>query len=204
MHNTRYSTTSRLFHWGMALLILATIPAGLLMVQSGIDRSLQNALFLYHKNVGVLLLVLVVARLIWRGLNPAPALPDALPDWQARLARLTHGLLYALLFVVPVAGYVRVRAGGFPIESLDAIGVPSLVPRSDALAAIAKSVHYYAGMAIIAVLALHIGAALYHRFVLRDGVFRADVAALWRRQGGVNRSDAQPSRASKTSARRGR
>ncbi len=171
MQEPRYSTPSRLFHWGMAILILATIPAGLLMVQSGIGRSLQNALFLYHKNVGVLLLLLVAARLIWRWRHPAPALPGALPDWQAKVARLTHGLLYALLFVVPVAGYVRVRAGGFPIESLDAMGLPKLVPKSDALATAAKSVHYYAGLAIIAVLALHIGAALYHRLARRDGVF---------------------------------
>lgn len=175
-----YSTTSRLFHWGMALLILATIPAGLLMVQSGIGRSLQDALFLYHKNVGVLLLVLVVARLIWRALTPAPALPDALPGWQANLARLTHALLYVLLIAVPLAGYVRVRAGGFPIESLDAIGLPSLVPRSDTLAALAKTAHYFAGMAIIAILALHIGAALYHLFIRRDGVF----ARIWPPFGG--------------------
>ncbi len=171
MQDTGYSTPSRLFHWGMALLILATIPVGLLMVQSGISRGLQNALFLYHKNVGVLLLILVVARLVWRWRNPAPDLPGTLPGWQAKVARLTHWLLYALLIALPLAGYVRVRAGGFPIEALDALGLPTLVPRSDALAAIAKTVHYYSGMAIIALLALHIGAALYHRFARRDGVF---------------------------------
>lgn len=180
MQDTRYSTPARLFHWGMALLILATIPAGLIMVQSGIGRSLQNALFLYHKNVGVMLLVLVVARLVWRGLNPAPKLPADLSPLQAKAAAATHGLLYTLMFIVPLAGYVRVRAGGFPIESLDALGLPTLVPKSDALAALAKSVHYYAGIAIIAVLAVHIGAALYHRFVRRDGV----LARMWPPFGG--------------------
>jgi len=171
MEKTRYSTPSRLFHWGMALLILLTIPAGLLMVQPGIDRGLQNGLFLYHKNVGVLLLVLVVARLIWRWRHPAPKLPGDLPALQAIAAKVSHGLLYTLMVVVPLAGYVRVRAGGFPVESLDALGIATLVPRSDALAEIAKSFHYFAGLAIIAVLALHIGAALYHRFVRRDGIF---------------------------------
>jgi cytochrome b561 len=162
---------SRLFHWGMALLILLTIPAGLLMVQQGIDRSLQNALFLYHKNVGVVLLLLVVARLVWRWRHPAPKLPQSLPALQRWAAKANHWLLYTLLIVLPLAGYIRVRAGGFPIELLDALGVPTLVPRSDALAEIAKSVHYFAGLAIIAVLALHIGAALYHLIVRRDGVF---------------------------------
>ena len=180
MKNKGYSTTARLFHWGMAALILVTIPVGLLMVQSGIGRGLQNALFIYHKNVGVLLLGLIVARLIWRGMNPAPALPVGLPDWQARAAGVTHGVLYVLLLVVPLAGYIRVRAGGFPIESLDALGLPTLVPKSEALAALAKSVHYYSGMMIAALLALHIGAALYHRFAKNDGIF----ARMWPPFGG--------------------
>jgi cytochrome b561 len=153
------------------------------MVQSGLDRGLQNALFIYHKNVGVLLLLLVVLRLAWRWRNPPPPKPSSLPAWQARIAGLTHGALYALLFVLPVAGYVRVKAGGFPIESLDALGVPALVPRSDALAELAKSVHYAAGLAIIAVIALHVGAALFHGIVRRDGVF----SRMWPPAGGSAR-----------------
>ena len=153
------------------MLILPTIPAGMIMVQPGLDRSLQNALFLYHKNVGVLLLLLVALRIVWRLRNPAPTLPGHMPAWQVRIAHLTHLALYALLVILPVAGYIRVRAGGFPIETLDALGLPRLVPRSDALAETAKSVHYVAGLAIAAVLAMHVGAALMHGIVRRDGVF---------------------------------
>ena len=167
----RYTEPARLLHWIMALLILPTIPAGFVMVQPGIDRSLQNALFLYHKNVGVLLLLLVAVRIFWRLRHPAPPLPAGMPAWQGRIARLTHLALYALLVILPVAGYIRVRAGGFPIESLDALGLPRLVPRSDALAATAKAVHYGAGLAIAAVLAMHVGAALMHGIIRRDGVF---------------------------------
>lgn len=183
MQNARYSMTSRLFHWGMAFLIVLTIPAGLLMVQSGIDRGLQNALFLYHKNVGVLLLIMAVARLIWRRYCPAPKLPVALPALQAKAAQLTHGLLYGLLIIVPLAGYIRVRAGGFPIELLDVLGAPTLVPRSEALAGIAKSVHYWSGLAIAALLVLHVGAALFHRFIQRDGIFER----MWPLFGGKER-----------------
>ena len=171
MDETRYTGTARALHWLMAVLILLTVPAGLVMVQPGLDRGLQNALFIYHKNVGVLLLLLVVLRVLWRWRNPPPPKPASLPGWQARIAELTHGALYLLLFVVPIAGYVRVRAGGFPIETLDALGVPALVPRSDALAEIAKTVHYGAGLLIAAVIAMHVGAALFHGIVKRDGVF---------------------------------
>jgi cytochrome b561 len=171
MPNERYSAPARFLHWGMAILILAMIPVGLLMVQPGLDRGLQNSLFIFHKNAGVLLLILVILRLIWRLMRPAPPLPATLPAWQARIAGASHLALYALMFAVPVAGYVRVKAGGFPIETLDALGVPSLVPRSDALAEVAKAIHYGAGLAIAAVICAHVGAALFHGIVKRDGVF---------------------------------
>jgi cytochrome b561 len=171
MDQQGYSRPARLLHWTMALLVLLMIPAGVVMVQEGLDRSLQNSLFIFHKNVGVLLFGLLLLRLIWRGLRPPPPMPRAVPQWQARIAGLTHATLYLLLFVVPVAGYVRVRAGGFPIESLDALGAPPLVPRSDTLAEAAKALHYGAGLAIAVVIALHIGAAMFHGVVKKDGVF---------------------------------
>jgi cytochrome b561 len=167
----QYRRTARLLHWGMALAVLAMIPAGLVMVQSGLDRSLQNALFLFHKNMGVVLLGLVVVRAVYRWWCPPAPLPESMSALQVRIAGLSHRALYALLFVVPVAGYVRVKAGGFPIESLDWLGVPSLVPRSDALAEIAKSIHYFGGIALAALIGLHVAAAAYHGIIRRDGVF---------------------------------
>lgn len=155
----------------MALLVLATIPAGFVMIQPDLDRSLQNALFLFHKNVGVLLLLLVVVRALYRWRHPPAPLPGDVPDWQRRAAGLSHLSLYALLIIMPVAGYTRVKAGGFPIETLDWLGLPSLVPRSDALAETAKTVHFLGGLAIAGLIALHIAAAAYHGVIRRDGVF---------------------------------
>lgn len=166
-----YRRPARFLHWSMAALVLATIPVGGLMIQEGLSRPLQNNLFIFHKNVGVLLLVMIVIRILYRWRNPAPPEPTHLPAWQLRIAGLTHGLLYTLLVIMPVAGYVRVKAGGFPIESLDAMGLPSLVPRSDALAGLAKSVHFYGSWAIAVLIAMHIGAALQHAIIKRDGVF---------------------------------
>ena len=172
MQERGYATPARLLHRGMAILIVATIPAGFVMVQQGIPRGVQDTLYIYHKNVGVLLLGLVILRLLWRWRHPAPPLPSHLQPVQALMARLTHGALYLLLLVMPVAGYIRVKAGGFPIESLDAMGVLSLVARSDALAETAKALHLVGGVTIAVVLAMHIGAALLHGVVLRDGVFQ--------------------------------
>jgi len=168
---TAYRRTARLFHWGMALLVLAMIPAGVLMVQPDIGRSLQNTLFIFHKNVGVLLLILIALRLLYRWRNPPAALPADVPAWQRVAAGASHVAIYTMLFVMPLAGYIRVKAGGFPIESLDALGVPSLVVRSDALAEVAKTVHYYGAILIALLIATHIAAAAYHGIIRKDGVF---------------------------------
>lgn len=166
-----YTATAKIVHWTMAVLILATIPVGFLMVQQGLPRPVQNALFIFHKNIGVVLLAFVVLRLAVRWRRPPPPLPDHMPRLQMLAAHATHLALYALMIVMPVAGYVRVRAGGFPIEALDAAGIPALVPRSEGLAEFAKAVHYYCAFLFVAVIAAHVLAGLYHKFVLRDGVF---------------------------------
>lgn len=171
MPDRRHAAPTRALHWIMAVLVLLMIPAGLVMVQPGLDRGLQNTLFIFHKNAGILLLLLLMLRVAMRLRHPAPPLPAAMPGWQRLAAGATHGALYLLLLAVPVAGYIRVKAGGFPIESVDALGIPSLVPRSDALADTAKLAHRALGLAMGGVIAAHVGAALFHGIVKRDGVF---------------------------------
>jgi cytochrome b561 len=166
-----YRTPARLLHWSVALLVVLMISAGVIMTRQGLDRGLQDTLFIFHKNVGVIVLLLMVVRVAYRGLRPPPALPQDMPQVQRRVAGASHAALYALLFLMPLAGYVRVRAGGFPIEWLDALGLPTLVPRSDQLAEIAKSIHFFGSFALGAVIALHVGAAAFHGIFRRDGIF---------------------------------
>ena len=166
-----YRTPARLIHWVMALLLLMTIPAGFIMVQEGIARPLQDTLFIFHKNIGVVLLVLAILRLGYRWRHPAPPLPATMPEWQKRAAHTSHFALYVLIFAMPVVGYVRVRAGGFPVEGLDVIGLPGLVPRSDGLAEFAKTLHFYGAITITTLIAIHVGAAIQHGLLRRDGVF---------------------------------
>jgi cytochrome b561 len=166
-----YRTPARVIHWLMAVLILAMIPVGFLMVMDGWSRPVQNTLFIFHKNVGVLVLGLAVLRLCYRLSRPAPPVPGHLSKWQARAAEASHTALYVLIFAMPIAGYVRVRAGGFPIEALDAMGIPALVPKSEALAEAAKAAHFYGSYVIAGIIAVHILAALHHGVIKRDGVF---------------------------------
>jgi len=151
---------------------VAMLPAGGIMVQEGLDRGLQNQLFIFHKNAGVVILVLMLVRLAWRWLNPPPPLPDSVAPLSARIAGLAHAALYVLVIFMAVTGYVRVTMGGFPIEGLQALGLHPLLPRNDAVAEIAKTAHFYGRFALIAVIAAHVGAALMHLVVKRDGVFQ--------------------------------
>lgn len=168
----RYTATARMLHWIVALMVLATIPIGTVMLQEGLARSTQDTLFILHKNGGVLILLLVLARIAWRIGNPPPPLPADVPPWQRAISQIVHLGLYAMLLFMAVTGYVRVAAGGFPIEMLDAIGMPRLAPRSDELAESAQTLHRYGRLVLIALIALHVGAALYHALVLRDGILR--------------------------------
>lgn len=165
-----YGVVARLFHWITVLMVAVMIPVGLIMTQE-IPRSVQDPLFILHKGLGPMLLVVVLLRLGWRLLNPPPPLPPSVPPLQQRVAGLVHAGLYLALIVMAVSGYVRVRTGGFPIELLDSLGVPSFLPRNDSVAEIAKNVHATAKFALIALIAAHVAGAAYHGIVLRDGVF---------------------------------
>ena len=165
-----YKPLAKVFHWLTALLVLLTIPAALIMLTPGIERWLQDPLFMFHKNVGVVLLVLIAVRLAYRLLNPPPPLPQDMTRSQRYIAEVTHWLLYGLLLAMAISGFIRVTAGGFPLELFDQFGVQNLVPRSDSLAASAKQVHAILRIPLIALILLHIGAALYHGLIKRDGI----------------------------------
>ncbi|WP_279482967.1 cytochrome b [Aureimonas sp. SK2] len=169
---TGYRTPARILHWTVAILVLALVPVGLVMTGDGIARGLQDTLFIAHKNLGTVVLVLMLARIAYRLTHRPPPLPAGLPPLQRRVAAAVHGVLYLVLAVMAVSGFVRVQAGGFPIELLDALGLPPLVPRSDAVAETAKRIHVLTHYPLIALIALHIAGAIHHAAVRRDGLIR--------------------------------
>ncbi|TVR67741.1 MAG: cytochrome b [Gemmatimonadales bacterium] len=164
-----YGTVARLFHWVTVLLVFLMIPAGIAMTSEGFG-DIRNELFIFHKGAGAVLLVLVLLRVAWRLIRPAPPMPESVPAAQRRLARWNHVLLYALLVVMTVSGYVRVVAGGFPIELLEAFGIPPLVPENTDLANRMSVLHKFSVYALMAFIGAHIAAASYHAFIARDGI----------------------------------
>jgi cytochrome b561 len=165
-----YGVVSRMFHWVTVLLVAVMIPVGLIMTQE-IPRSVQDPLFIVHKGLGPVVLVLVLLRLGWRLAHAPPPLPADIPTIQRLAADAVHAGLYVLLIVMGVSGYIRVTTGGFPIEFLNALGIPPLFSKDEAVSKIAEAVHATAKSVLLALIAMHVAAAAYHGIVRRDGVF---------------------------------
>lgn len=167
----RYTAVARLLHWTTAVLVLATIPVGFVLLSLPPGR-VQDTLFDLHRSVGVLLFVLVVVRLAWRLGHPPPPLPDDLPAWQRVASASVHGLLYVLLLVQPVIGWWGTSAFGAPIRVFWLFELPPLVAKDERLAGQVLGWHGMVGIALAAAIAIHVAAALFHHFVRRDEVLR--------------------------------
>ena len=131
-------------------------------------------LFNWHKWAGVLILLLSALRLLWRLAHRPPPAP-AMPGWQRRAAAATHGLLYALFFAVPLAGWAYSSASGFPIVVFGVLPLPDWVPVNRELADTLKALHHWLAYALGGLVALHVAAALKHQFIDRDGL----LARMW-------------------------
>jgi cytochrome b561 len=171
----RYSASARLLHWLTALLIMVQIPLGVVMSYRGNVLNLWNYTtdFLYsaHKSLGFVLLILVVIRLLVRMIAGSPPPEPGLERWQMRIARANHAGLYLLLLAVPALGWFG--ASLFPaLEVFGVISLPSISGADRAASDTVFTLHGLAALLLVALVALHVGAALHHHFIRRDGVLR--------------------------------
>lgn len=170
MAQDHYSRVARWLHWTMGLLIVGNLIGGLAH-----DVNAQLIIPL-HKATGILILALAVVRIIWRMLNPAPPLPAGMSVWERALASFTHAILYALMVLIPLSGWVMSSASRFPISFYGLFDVPKFaVVKDSTLYDISHEGHEILAFAMIALLLIHVGAALRHHFVLKDGL----LARMW-------------------------
>ena len=159
-----YGTGARLFHWVVAILVVAQIPTGVAMTSEPLQRW-ADPFFIFHKGAGSLLLVVLVARIVWRLAHRPPPFPDYVPRLEQRFAGATHLSIYLLLLVMAGSGYVRTVGDGFPIEALEALGIPPLIPLMPGVARVMIVVHQFAALALVALVAVHVSAVLRHRLI---------------------------------------
>src|SRR5437868_10060814 len=111
----RYSKTAIALHWLIALLIVAAFILGLVMTDIPGLTPTKLKYFSWHKWIGVTVFGLACLRLLWRLTHRAPSHPDSMPAWQKNAAHALHGLLYVLIFAVPLSGYFYSLASGVPV-----------------------------------------------------------------------------------------
>ena len=169
-----YDTVARLFHWGFVLLVLVQIPVGIAMTSEAFP-GVGDALFILHKGLGSILLLLILLRLVWRVTHPVPALLSDLPALQRRIAGVVHRVLYLMLVIMTVSGYIRTVGDNFPIELLDALGIPPLVSDIPETALMMRAVHKFGAFMLTGLIAAHVGAVVHQALIERRDV----MARMW-------------------------
>jgi cytochrome b561 len=175
-----WGAPAKFFHWTIALLILVQIALGVAAASWRIS-PLKLELFVWHKSTGMLILVLMLARLAWRLANPTPALPPGTPRWERYAAHASHGLLYVLAIALPLSGWVINSAAAVPFSVFWLVPLPPIVAPDEHVEDLAKLAHFSLLMALCLVLVVHIGAALRHHLIKRNDILLRMLPETWRR-----------------------
>jgi cytochrome b561 len=162
-----YTLTAQALHWLTVLLILTILPVAWVMMSLSTGPQ-QTRMLVLHRSLGVTIFAVVVVRLAWCLIHPAPPSPSGVPRLTELTSQVTHGLLYALLLLMPVTGYLQ-SADGRPVLYLGLFNLPQL-PQDKALGGVANVFHHLGQWGLSTLVGLHVGAAVWHVAIRRDGL----------------------------------
>ncbi|MCW6512939.1 cytochrome b [Lichenifustis flavocetrariae] len=165
----RLGITTRALHWATAALVACGFGAAWLFNALGPGPSAAK-LVEVHRSIGLCILLVTVARAIWRATHPLPHVPSAL--WERWLAATVQAMLYIALLAMPVLGWLGSNAQGDTVAFLGVVQLPDLVEANQVLGDRLFVLHGWLGYGILALLTLHIAGALRHRFIKKDGVLQ--------------------------------
>lgn len=165
----RYGNIAIYLHWILAVIIIGMLILGLYMTTLP-DTVNKFKLYRWHKEWGVVVLMLAVIRLIWRANNVAPLLQ--LPWWEKMAAHGAHYALYFFMFSMPLTGWLMSSAAGFSVSFFGIFILPDLVPNSEPLRKLFGMAHEWLGYGLIATIIGHAGAAFQHHFIYKDDILR--------------------------------
>lgn len=168
----RYPTAVIVMHWAIAAAVVGLVALGWWMQTIpkqpvGFRADAYNL----HKSIGLVALLLMAARLAWRASHRPPALPP-LPLWQAQAAGAVHALLYAVMFIDALSGYLGSATSGYPVKLFGWV-LPSWAGTHDAVKEACSVVHLISNWVLVGVIGIHVVATFYHQWILRDDL-------LWR------------------------
>ena len=168
----KYSTVAIVLHWVTGLLILGQLTLGLWMIDlPKTPPGLRAGWFNIHKSLGILIAVLVIVRILWRLTHRPPALPQTLAAWQKKASHVTHHLLYVLIVVAPLSGFLSSAHSKYPIKFFG-LELPKLFEPDANLKDLFSDIHLVTIWLLIALITVHILAALKHRFIDKDDIFQ--------------------------------
>lgn len=167
--NQRYTHTAILLHWLAAFGLAGTFALGFYM--EGLPFSPNKLkLIAWHKWAGMTLLVLAVVRLAWRLTHPVPTLPLDMGRLSRMAAHAGHWLLYLLMIIIPVSGWLASSAHGVPVVWFGVWQLPDLVAKNQGVAETLQDAHMILNYSLLALVVGHVGAALQHHFIKKDTV----------------------------------
>ena len=180
--SSHYSKVAIALHWAIAVLILSLIAVGFLMTQDWLPH--RFTVFQWHKSFGIVVLLLSFLRLVWRLTHKPPALPAGMKTWEIWAAKLTHIGFYVLMIGVPLLGWAMVSASPLPIENklfflIPLPDLPGVTASKDATERL-KDFHELGAKLILVLFVLHVGAALKHHFIAKDGILARMIPRLGR------------------------
>jgi cytochrome b561 len=165
----RYDPVARLLHWLVVLLVYTQFALGWLMPE--VHRGTEPVgLIAWHLWVGALLLVAMIVRVVWRVTHRPPPAPKSMPTAMRVASTATHHLLYLVLVITPVLGWLNASVRDWPVTLFNVIPLPALAGPGNTLAHSIGEFHIAMTWVLLALIVLHVGAALFHRLVLKDQV----------------------------------
>jgi cytochrome b561 len=178
--SNRYTVVAILLHWAIAGLIL-------FMIWLGWNMEDNETRFQLHKSIGIAILFLSVARVLWRWRNPPPPLPDDMTPWEKRLSHGVHVAFYALMIGLPLLGWLLVSTSSFQVSTVlfGTVSWPHL-PFTEGLRGgvvhdVTEFLHSKGAWVLIVLLGLHVAGAIKHEFAAEEGVFKRMIPGLFGR-----------------------
>ena len=162
---------AKTLHWSMAGLVFVELVLGWMAVAWPLTPT-KLYLFIWHKSLGFVILFLVLIRLVWRFSGPRPRFPDSTTVWERWSAVIVHELLYAMLIVLPITGWLFTSAVDVPFRFFGWFRWPALIPPDQAQAHFLADLHIFLGWSLVVLLSVHILAALWHHAVGHDSTLR--------------------------------
>ncbi|MBR0684232.1 cytochrome b [Roseomonas eburnea] len=171
----QYGSVAKWFHWITVGLIAIALPTGFVIkfITGEADGAYKMGFYAIHESAGLTVLLVALARLLWKATHRPPPHPESLPAILRIAGTATHHGLYALLIIQPVMGFLATNAWGFPLQGRTAylgfIELPKFMETSEGLAQVLSWIHTIGGYLFLVLLVAHVGGAIFHHAIRKDG-----------------------------------